>query len=79
MLHNVRCVIPGFDGAIHMSEWKETLWGKFVTGAQLNTVQWGHAKHDPERAHTGFAANFGPHVAPSRGLIQQMLGLKRFF
>lgn len=28
-----RCLIPRFDGAILLLEWKEALWGKYVTGA----------------------------------------------
>ena len=28
-----RCLIPGFDGAIHSLEWKDTLWDKFVMAA----------------------------------------------
>lgn len=28
-----RCLIPRFDGAILSLEWKEAVWGKYVTGA----------------------------------------------
>jgi TRAP-type uncharacterized transport system fused permease subunit len=29
----LRCLIPGFDGAILSLEWKEAVWDRFVTGA----------------------------------------------
>jgi hypothetical protein len=28
----IRCLIPGFDGAIFSLEWKEALWARFCTG-----------------------------------------------
>lgn len=29
----VRCLVPGFDGAIFSREWKEALWARFCTAA----------------------------------------------
>ena len=29
----IRCLIPGFDGVILSSEWKDALWDKFVMEA----------------------------------------------
>ena len=28
-----RCLVPTFDGALSMSEWKDALWDRFYTGA----------------------------------------------
>jgi hypothetical protein len=32
-LQQIRCLIPGFDGAIHSVEWKEALWDNFFSAA----------------------------------------------
>ncbi len=31
------CLIPGFDGALFSSEWKDALWARFCTGAPLRS------------------------------------------
>jgi hypothetical protein len=30
---DIRCLIPGFDGAISSSEWKDALWARYCTEA----------------------------------------------
>jgi hypothetical protein len=29
----IRCLVPGFDGAVFSREWKEALWARFYTAA----------------------------------------------
>ena len=29
----IRCLIPGYDGAIHSLEWKQALWDRYVMAA----------------------------------------------
>src|SRR5689334_10166558 len=33
MLALLRCLVPGFDGALFSLEWKDALWVKFCMGA----------------------------------------------
>ena len=33
VLGQARCLIPGFDGAVFSTEWKEALWARFFTAA----------------------------------------------
>jgi hypothetical protein len=33
-IEQVRCLVPGFDGAIFSDEWKEALWARFFTEAR---------------------------------------------
>ena len=39
MLGPIRCLIPGFDGAIFSHEWKEALGGRFYTAAPRRSIQ----------------------------------------
>src|SRR3954463_7903669 len=32
-LRGIRCLIPGFDGAVFSPEWKDALWVRFTMGA----------------------------------------------
>jgi hypothetical protein len=34
-----RCLVPEFDGALSMQEWKDALWAKFFTGAPARQRQ----------------------------------------
>jgi hypothetical protein len=38
-LELVRCLVPEFDGALSMQEWKDALWAKFFTGAPARQRQ----------------------------------------